>query len=451
MEILFIYPWPKKSSDSYFLSKLKWSLFSSLASASDDLVCQTIVAVTPKKHSIKMVDEATEKVDFDEETDLVAISTLTRSAPRAYEIADEFRKRGKKVVLGGWHVSALPDEAKQHADSIVIGEGEDIFPQLLKDLEKDKLKPCYEQDKIVNLDKVPILSKEERKKFKSGPFSQSIQISKGCPVGCNFCSISYRKFGNIHRKRSVENVIKEIQTIPQKLIGFADPSLTIDTKYTKQLFKALKGENKIFSCEGNANVLGRDDELLKLAKEAGCTAWYVGFESVSQETIDSIGKTTNKVENYKSVIKKIHHHGMRVEGAFIFGFDTDTPTVFDETINTIKNWDLDLVDISILTPYPGTPLFDYLDKDNRILTRDWELYDSIHVVHKPKQMTPKELADGVQKVWEEFYSPFKTIKRAAYSVKLGKYPLISSVLRNYLYYRVSKKALVIPTSLTISN
>ena len=172
----------------------------------------------------------------------------------------------------------------------------------------------------------------------------------------------------------------------------------------------------------------------------------LAFFSVSQETIDSIGKSTNKVENYKSVIKKIHDHGMRVEGALIFGFDTDTTKVFDDTIDTIKNWDLDLVDISILTPYPGTPLFDYLDNDNRILTRDWELYDSIHVVHKPKQMTPEELADGVQKVWEELYSPLKTIKRAAYSIKLGKYPLISSVLRNSLYYRVSKKALVIPTS-----
>ena len=446
MEILFVYPWPDNPSGSYFLSKLKWSLFSSIASASDDLVCQTIAAVTPKKHSIKMVDEATEKIDFDEDIDLVAISTLTRSAPRAYQIADEFRKRGKKVVLGGWHVSALPEEAKQHADSIVIGEGEDTFPQLLKDLENNKLRPIYEQDKIVDLDKVPILSKEERKKYKSGPFAQSIQISKGCPIGCNFCSISYRKFGNIHRKRSVENVIKELQTIPQKLISFADPSLTIDTKYTKELFKALKGENKIFSCEGNANVLERDDELLKLASEAGCTGWYVGFESVNQATIDSIGKSTNKVENYKSVIKKIHDHGMRVEGAFIFGFDTDTTKVFDDTINTIKNWELDLLDISILTPYPGTPLFDHLDKDNRILTRDWELYDSIHVVHKPKQMTPEKLADGVQKVWEEFYSPLKTIKRVAKSVKLGRNEFITSILRNYLYYRVSKKALIIPTS-----
>jgi radical SAM superfamily enzyme YgiQ (UPF0313 family) len=444
MEILFIYPWPQKQQSSFFLSQLKWKLFSSLVSTSDDLVCQTIAAVTPKNHSIKMVDEAIEQVDFNSDTDLVAISTLTRSAPRAYEIADEFRKRGKKVVLGGWHATALPDEAKQHADSVVIGEGEELFPQLLKDFEEKKLKPFYEQDRIVDLDKVPILTREERKKYKSGSFTQSIQISKGCPVGCNFCSISYRKFGHIHRKRSIEKVIAEIQTIPQKIIGFADPSMTIDTKYTKQLFRELKGMNRTFGCEGNANVLGRDDELLKLAAEAGCISWYVGFESVSQEAIDSIGKSTNKVENYKSVIKKIHDHGMRVEGAIIFGFDTDTPKIFDETIDTIQDWELDLIDISILTPYPGTPLFDQLDKENRILTRDWELYDSIHVVHKPKQMSPEELANGVQKVWEKLYPPLLSLRRGMKSMKFGVAPFVTSVLRNYMYYRRSKQALIAP-------
>lgn len=441
MNILFIYPWPKKPKSSIYLSKLKWKLFSSLASSSDDLVCQTIAAVTPKNHSIKMVDEAAEEIDFDADVDLVAITSLTVSAPRAYEIADEFRKRGKKVVLGGWHVTALPEEAKQHADSVVIGEGEETFPQLLKDLEKNNLKPFYEQERPADLNKVPILSRKERMKYKSGPFSQNIQISKGCPVGCNFCAISYRKFGNIHRAKSVENVIRELHTIPQKIIGFADPSLTINPKYTKHLFRELKGLNRVFSCEGNANILGRDDELLKLAADAGCTSWYVGFESVNQDTINSIGKSTNIVKNYKSIIKKIHDYGMRVEGAFIFGFDTDKPDVFDITIDTIKNWELDLIDISILTPYPGTPLFDQLDREKRILTKDWEKYDSIQVVFKPRHMTPEELLEGVQKVWDELYQPILTLKRTATGMKLGFNGLISSGFRNYLYYRRSKQAL----------
>lgn len=428
MKILFINPWSNKLSSSTLVNRL-------ISSNGDDLVCQILAAVTPKNHSMNMVDDAVEKIDFDSDADLVAMTTFTRSAPRAYEIADEFRKRGKKVVLGGWHVSALPDEAKQHADSVVIGEGEDTFPQLLKDLENGKLKPFYEQEKPVNLDLVPILTRKERKLYQSSSFLQSIEISKGCPVGCNFCAISYRKFGHIHRTKSIENVIREMRIIPQKFIIFADPSLTTNPNYTKQLFREMKGLNKIFSCEGNANILGKDDELLRLAAEAGCISWYVGFESISQETVDSIGKTTNKVENYKTVIKKVHDYGMHIEGTFMFGFDTDTKDVFDNTIDTIQNWELDAMDINTLTPYPGTPLFDQLDKEKRILTREWEKYDSLHVVFKPKQMSPEELADGVQRVWDEIYTPLKILKRTIKSRKLNLYPFAATCLRNYSYYK----------------
>jgi radical SAM superfamily enzyme YgiQ (UPF0313 family) len=430
MKILFVNPWFSKSGKS--------SLFNNLFSSGDDLICQTLAAVTPKNHTMEMVDEAVEKVDFDSDVDLVAITTFTRSAPRAYEIADEFRKRGKKVVLGGYHVSALPNEAIKHADSIVIGEGEDSFPKLLEDLEKKELKPFYEQEKPVDLDKVPILSQKERMMYKSSSFTQSIQISKGCPVGCIFCSISYMKFGNIHRTRSIENVIKEMKTIPEKIISFADPSLTTNPKYTKQLFREMRGLNKIFGCEGNANILGRDDELLKLAAEAGCLSWYIGFESISQETIDSIGKSTNKVENYKKIIKKVHDYGMRVETAFMFGFDTDKPDVFTKTIDTIKDWEIDLIDCSTITPYPGTPFFNQLEKENRLLTKDWEKYDSFQVVFQPKHMSPEELANGVQTVWEEFYTPQAALKRSIMGLKWGLKPFLFSCLRNYFYYKISK-------------
>ena len=157
MKILFVYPWPKKPKNISILANLRWKLFKSIASSSDDLVCQTIAAVTPRNHTIQMVDEAVEDIDFNLDVDLVAITSLTVSAPRAYEIADRFRKNGKKVVMGGWHVTALPDEAKQHVDSVIIGEGEEIFPEVLKDIENNKLKPFYEQEKPADLNKIPIL------------------------------------------------------------------------------------------------------------------------------------------------------------------------------------------------------------------------------------------------------------------------------------------------------
>ena len=423
MKILFINPWLINITNSFFGKYMD-------RVNGDNLVCQILAAVTPKNHSIKMVNDIGDNIDFDSDVDLVAMTTFTRSAPRAYAIADEFRKRGKKVVLGGWHASALPDEAKQHADSVVIGEGEDTFPQLLKDLERNELKAFYEQEKPVDLNSVPILTRDERNLYKLSSFAQSVEMTKGCPTGCNFCSIANRKFGKIHRTKTIENAIKELRSIPQRYIIFSDPSLTINPNYTKQLFREMKGLNKLFSCEGNVNILGRDDELLRLASEAGCVSWYVGFESINQETINSIGKSTNKVENYKNVIKKIHDYGMCLEAALMFGFDTDGPDVFDDTLEAIKNWEIDLIDFSTLTPYPGTPLFSQLEKEGRILTREWEIYDSAHVVFKPKQMTPKELYDGVHRMRKEFYTPLKTLKRTTKSIKFGLYPFIITYLSN---------------------
>ncbi len=439
MKILFVNPWWSSKGSRSILVNYMASI------SGDDLVCQILATVTPKNHSIKMVDDSVEEIDFDSDVDLVAMTTFTRSAPRAYEIADEFRRRGKKVVLGGWHVSALPHEAKQHADSVVIGEGEDIFPQLLKDLERNELKPFYEQEKPVDLNSLPLPTKKERMQYNRNPFFQSVEMSKGCPNGCNFCSISYRKFGNIHRTKSIENVIKELQTIPQKIITFTDASMTTNPNYTKQLFREMKGLNKIFACEGNTNILARDEELLRLAADAGCISWYVGFESVSQETINSIGKTSNKVENYKAVIKKIHDHGMCVSAAFMFGFDTDKPDVFDNTIETIRDWEIDLLDFSTLTPYPGTPLFSQLDNEKRILTRDWEKYDSYHVVFKPKQMSPEELLNGVQRMWTAFNTPLNSLKRMINSMKLGLYPFANTCMRNYFSYEASKNKKITKT------
>jgi radical SAM superfamily enzyme YgiQ (UPF0313 family) len=427
MKILFINPWSVKPTKSRLINRLD-------RVNGDNLVCQILASVTPRNHSIEMINDVVQPIDFDADVDMVALTTLTRTAPRAYEIADEFRRRGKTVVLGGWHASALPQEAKQHADSVVIGEAEELWPRVLQDFEQKTLQSFYEQDRPADLDAVPILTREQREPFKLSSFFQSIEITKGCPTGCNFCSISYRKFGSLHRTRSIENAIKELEAIPQKFIVFSDPSLTINPKYTKQLFKAMKGLNKKFIGEGNANVLARDDELLKLAAEAGCIYWYVGFESVNQETVNSIGKTTNKVESYKKVIEKVHDYGMCLEAALMFGFDTDAPDVFENTLQAIQSWDIDLMDFSTLTPYPGTPLFSQLEEQGRILTREWQKYDSFQVVFQPKQMTPDQLLKGVQRMWEEFYTPLQCIKRSAKSIALGLYPFVLTTERNYNFY-----------------
>lgn len=399
---------------------------------------QTIVAVTPKKHSIEILNDYLTKIDFNSDIDLVGLTAFTMTAPRAYEIADEFKRRGVKVVLGGWHVSALPNEALEHANSVIIGEAEDIWPQLLNDLEKNKLKRIYKQKEPVELNSCPSLTKIERERYKTSPFVQTVEATRGCPNCCNFCSISNNIFGRVYRTKSINKIIKEIQYIPEKFLNFCDPSLTINPGYTKQLFHEMRDLNKKFFCEGNVNILAEDEELLKLAADAGCISWCIGFESVSQETLKNIGKKTNKIENYATAIKKIHNYGMCVKGSFILGFDTDGPNVFETTLEAIRFMELDTVDLNILTPFPGTPIFNQMDHEGRIITKDWSKYNTENVVFLPKQMSPDELYVKWKAAIKEYYSIVKILKMSIRTIRIGFYPFLISFPQTYYFNKLSK-------------
>jgi radical SAM superfamily enzyme YgiQ (UPF0313 family) len=392
--------------------------------------------VTPKKHSIKIQSEYLTKIDFDSDVDLVGITAFTVTAPRAYEIADEFKRRGVEVVLGGWHVSALPNEGLEHAISVIVGEAENIWPQLLNDLENDKLKRIYRQKEPVDLNSIPLLTKLERKRYNISPFVQTIEASRGCPYNCTFCSISNNEFGRVYRTKSINKIITEIQSIPEKLLNFCDPSLTLNPSYTKQLFHEMRGLNKKFFCEGNVNILAVDEELLKLASEAGCLSWCIGFESVSQETLVNMGKEINKIEKYASTTKKIHDYGMCVKGSFVLGFDTDGPNVFDSTLEAIRLLNLDIVDFNILTPFPGTPIFNQLDSEGRILTKDWSKYDTENVVFRPKQMSPDELFSKWKAAIKEYYSFINFLKMNVRTLRLGFYQSLISFPQTYYYNKL---------------
>jgi radical SAM superfamily enzyme YgiQ (UPF0313 family) len=435
MNILLIYPSLQAYDNKQFSSILDkiFYKFIDLNSA-----FHALAAVTPKYHKIKIINEQGTKIDFDINVDLVGITGFTMTITRAYEIAEIFRNKGVKVVLGGWHVSALPDEAMKHADSIIIGEAENTWPQLLKDLENNNLKKVYKQKKLVKLNSFCYITKKERIQYKTNPFVQPIEASRGCPNRCNFCSISNSKFGRIYRTKPIINVINEIQTIPEKFLNFCDSSLTINPKYSKELFKEMKGLNKKFFCEGNANILNKDEELLNLAAEAGCISWCVGFESISQETLNRIGKKINRVNNYASMIKKIHNYGMSVKGSLILGFDSDNLSIFDKTLEVLNILELDTVDLNILTPFPGTPLYKQLENEGRILTKDWTKYDTEHVVFQPKQMTVDELYSGVRYITKEYYSNMKILKMGLKTIRLGLYPFVVSFLSNYYYNRQSR-------------
>ncbi|MCD6469126.1 MAG: radical SAM protein, partial [Thermoplasmata archaeon] len=231
-----------------------------------------------------------------------------------------------------------------------------------------------------------------------------IQATRGCPVGCSFCAITNTSFGRTYRERPIEHVINEVETIPQKFLFFCDASLTADPEYTKQLFKEMKDlEKRLLMCNGNVNVLKKDEELLKLASEAGCLQWHIGFESVSQKNIDGVGKNTNKVEDYFSTVQKIHDHGIDVIGEFILGFDNDTVDTFSLTRDFVEHLEVDAAGFNILVPYPGTPLFERLEREGRILTKDWSQYTCTNVVFKPKHIPREMLIEETWKLNKKFF------------------------------------------------
>ncbi len=405
-----------------FLDKTLLTTFSILPT----LQARELAAITPKKHTVSVVNERYSHIDYSTAYDVVLINFVTSTAPRAYAIADIFRKKNIPVVLCGFHASGLPEEASQHADSILIGRNEQTWVTILEDIEQKQLQPFYHAQPY-NASQVLPATKITLPGF---VMTGAVEATRGCPYHCEFCPETNIQGGNAYYKRPISEVIAEIKTIPQKTLMFYDTSLTTDPAYTKELFRNMKGLGKKFFCNGNVDVLANDVELVRLSREAGCVAWLVGFESICQNTLESVGKKTNTVNEYSIAIRNIHQNHMVVIGDFIFGFDTDTPAVFTETLEFIQNLDIDVADFSILTPFPGTPLFKKLDKENRILTKDWKYYNMGYVVFKPKQMTQEELRHGVQQMYREFYAPLYTVKRIGQNLFRGMYPFVVVLARN---------------------
>jgi len=402
------------------------------------LTIPILISLTPKEHTIDVLElnnKNYKNIDYSKKYDLVGITTITQHAFISYEIADEFRKRGCKVVIGGWHPSALPEEAKMHADSVVIGEADEIWANLLKDAEKNQLKTFYKPEKPVDPINIPILRPEI---FTKGT-NISVQATRGCPNQCQFCAITHMKNRKIFRKRPIHEVVEEIKSIPNKTFVFQDNSMTIDVGYTKRLFKELKNVNKRFVCRGNQSILEKDDELLKLASEAGCIDWFIGLESISSESLKEMHKESNKANNYIKTIKKIHDYGMGVRASFIFGFDHDTLDIFHKTNEFIRKSEIDVPSCGILTPFPGTPIYNRLEKEGRILTKDWSLYNMENVVYQPMHMTAEELAYNSVEIQRKWYTTFFIFKRIMHSIGYGFYPFLFVIRRNLFFYRYNMK------------
>lgn len=369
-----------------------------------------LAALVPKELNadIKIYDETAEKIPLDLNVDVIAITCITGTAERCYKYADYYRKRGIKVIIGGVHPSILPNEAKQHADCVMVGLGEKTFPQAMIDISKGELKEFYYGDKCYDISNRPLPRKDLLKKNKYITLN-TVECVRGCNHNCTFCAYP-TAFGKKVITRPVEDVINEIKSLKGKIIIFPDVNLIADVKYAKELFTAMIPLKKWWFGL-TTTAIGNNLELLKIFKQSGCKGLLLGFESVNQETQTNINKGVNKVNDYKKLMDNLHSYGIMVMGCFAFGSDEDKKDVFQRTAQMCIEAKIDLPRFSIITPFPGTPFYNELEKQNRITERNWALYDVEHVVYKPNNMSKQELIDGIKFAWKEVYSWKSIFKR----------------------------------------
>lgn len=356
-----------------------------------------VAALTPDDIEIQMSELQKGESFIVKDVDVIAMSVLTHLAPYVYDISIKYRERGKKVILGGPHPSALPNEALLYCDSVVIGEAEPVWNAVIKDLKKNNLQRIYKSDNYISMDLVPI-SRVELMDSKKYTTRAVLHASRGCPYNCSFCSIT-TFFGNTYRFRSISKVIEEIQKLVNKertltrSVIFNDDNIACNRKYSKELFHEIKNLNITWSSQANLNIAD-DPELLNLAAESGCIALFIGIESINSANLKNINKPINEVNKYEEDIKRIHDAGIVIMGSFILGLDRDDERIVDKTLAFVEKNDIDIPIFNVPTPFPGTRLYEELDQQGRILVKDWSKYDLKNVICQPKLMSPETLQEN---------------------------------------------------------
>ena len=367
------------------------------------LTLPTLAALIPPgiEHELSIFDEGIEDIPADIEADIVGITVITGTARRSYELAKQLRRRGITVVLGGPHVTLVPDDALPHADAIVVGYAEDTWPELLRDFLAGELKPRYDQAPDLSLAGRP---RARRDLIKTSRYARThvFEATRGCVHRCNFCVVPFA-WGREPYQKPVGEVVDEIRSTGARRAIFVDLNLIADRDYAMDLFEALTPLNLRWAGL-STSLLARDDELLEACSRSGCAGLLIGFESISHTGLKSVMKGFNTPEMYAEWIDKFHAAGIAINGTFVFGLDDHTTEVFEETAQFVIDSAIDLPRFAILTPFPGTALFKRLEAEDRIATRNWELYDGQHVVFEPAQMSADALQQGNMATWRQVYS-----------------------------------------------
>jgi radical SAM superfamily enzyme YgiQ (UPF0313 family) len=424
-----------------------------------------IAAYTPAHWDVRLVDEAVEDIDFSQPCDLVGLSVMTCYAPRAYEIAAEFRKRGKTVVLGGVHPTYCPEEALQHCDAIVCGEAEDLWPRLINDFEAGTLQRMYKMETFPSLEQY----KSPRVELLSPDAYMTRQCSfttRGCHFDCEFCSVSPFN-GKTTRRRPVPEVVQELRQIQRwirselvermrkgslweasktwvrirlgiedgTIFAFVDDLHNSNRAYCRELWTALKALNIKWGCQATL-FLGDDRDMVKLAAESGCVSVFVGMESLDEDCLDETNKPFNRVQKFEDEIRMFHDYGIMVNPGIVFGFDNDDESVFERTTEFLVKNRVELAYFNVLTPLPGTALYERYNREGRIFERDWAKYDGKHVVFYPSRMTPERLQEGFYWTNHQFYSWPSIWKRLSHT----KQRFLPRLDMNWKFRKLIKRA-----------
>ena len=395
-----------------FWRPIKYSLFPPLGLA-------TLAAYLAPDDEVTLVDEHVEPLHLDDEPDLVVIQVYITNAYRAYRVADWYRARGAFVALGGLHVTARPEEAAAHADAIFLGPGEQTFPTFLRDLRDGHPEPVYRSTAGRTLDRLPPVRRDLIARH-SYLVPNSLVVTRGCPQHCDFCyKDAFFAGGRSFYTQRVDDALAEIDRLPGRHLYFLDDHLLGNRRFARALFAGMRGMKRLFQGASTVDAILRDD-VIERAASAGLRSLFVGFETLSTGNLVRCNKRQNLGRDYKAVTERLHSLGIMINGSFVFGMDDDDADVFRRTVDWAVEHGLTTATFHVQTPYPGTALYARLDAERRITTRNWDLYDTRHVVYRPARLKPEELKAGYDWAYREFYR-WSSISRAALAHRSRKH------------------------------
>lgn len=405
-------------ADSVFWRPIKYSLFPPLGLA-------TLAAYFSPDDEIDLQDQHVERLNIDDNPDLVIIQVYITNAYRAYALADHYRLRGAFVALGGLHVTSLPQEAAAHADTIFLGPAEESFPRFLDDFRNHRPQKVYTSH-VRTLCNMPA---PRRDLFKRQNYlvPNSLVVTRGCPHHCNFCyKDSFFEGGKSFYTQGVDDALAEINRLKGRHLYFLDDHLLGSKRFASELFEGMKGMNRVFQCAATIDSI-LDGDLIEKAAEAGLRSVFVGFETFSPENLRQSNKKQNIAHSYQEAVNRLHSLGIMINGSFVFGLDHDDEDVFRRTVEWGVENAIATATYHVLTPYPGTQLFHDMERAGRIETRNWDLYDTRHVVYKTQGLSARQLEEGYNWAYKEFYS-WSNIGRAALS-----HPSLKHQLKHLVY------------------